>query len=319
LFYSEKDRQSQSALSEVVGAEKHLKDFVEIGVLNIDVDQQVVKELGLNEFPTLLLFPFGDKRTPEKYKGKLTASDISNFGLSKIPNFVSKVNNEFLESNPMKPKVILFSTKETSSALFKTLAKIFRDKMMFGLVSQSSTNLVNQFKVTKFPQVIMISAPNTPPIPYEGSLNFQEMQKFLTQLLKKVDEEQKKDTSGIFLELTSKTKSLCPKDSICAMFFLDPMTKSTYIPILQQIQTAHSKFNVMWIDRTKQSSFEEVFYGGPATQGVLVYNYKRNKFVWMEDVDITQKTVTQFIEKIISGDVFWNRVHDNEPFLKLRN
>jgi len=250
------------------------------------------------------------EKNPERYNGKTASKDIANFALSKLPNFVSSVDDEFLESNPLKPKVLLFSQKDSSSPLYKTLAKVFREKMMFGLIISSNSKLIERFGVKQFPKLMVVL--NNQPITYSGKFTLQELQKFFVQQVKQADEIRKKDTSGVFLELNKKSKSLCPKDSFCVMFFIDAKDNTAYAPLLQEAQRRHPKFHIMWVDRIKQRFFVEVFYGGLDSDAVLVYNSKKSKFSLLED-EISNRSVELFIEKTSSGDTKWSKLEGGSP------
>jgi len=185
--------------------------------------------------------------------------------------------------------------------------------MTFGLIPQSSSELVAKFGVKNFPQLVVIPAPNVSPVFYNGKLTLQDMLRFLNQQLRQAEEERKKDTKGVFLELTKTSKTLCPKDSFCIILFVNPNKISNFVPILQEVQRAHPKFNVMWVNRTKQKSFEEIFNGEPNQDfSALFINTKRSKFVWLDE-ELTQQSLKLFIDKAVSGDVSWEKLSLETP------
>jgi len=59
---------------------------------------------------------------------------------------VSVVSNEnyqqFIDREPTKYKVLIFTERKTTAPLFKALSKSYKDKLLFGEVRKSETELV---------------------------------------------------------------------------------------------------------------------------------------------------------------------------------
>ena len=51
----------------------------------------------------------------------------------------------------------MFSDKKNAPAVIKALSKQYKGKLSFGMVWKTETELVKYFKVTKFPQVIVVT------------------------------------------------------------------------------------------------------------------------------------------------------------------
>jgi tRNA(Leu) C34 or U34 (ribose-2'-O)-methylase TrmL len=70
---------------------------------------------------------------------------ISNAAASKMQSFVSVVTSEnydsFVEQDPSKNKILLFTDRKTTAPLFKSLSKTYKDKLLFGEVKKSETSL----------------------------------------------------------------------------------------------------------------------------------------------------------------------------------
>lgn len=60
----------------------------------------------------------------------------------------------FLDSDLMT-KVILFTDKEQPGLIFKGLSANFYDQLLFGIVNKEENEIVNKFKVTKFPTLLV--------------------------------------------------------------------------------------------------------------------------------------------------------------------
>lgn len=70
------------------------------------------------------------------YKGQMDWKLIAGAAQRKMQNFVSIVNKEnyenFVQENPQKNKIVLFTDKKYTIALFKSLSKTYKDKLVFG-------------------------------------------------------------------------------------------------------------------------------------------------------------------------------------------
>jgi len=124
---------------------KNLGGVVKIGAVNADVEKELAGAYGIKGFPTIKLFPSKIKQSTNgkgydkeaiDYNGQRTASAMSEFALSHLPNFVSPVSSasrdKFFTSD--LSKVLLFSNKKEVTSLFKALAVDFHFGLNFGFV-----------------------------------------------------------------------------------------------------------------------------------------------------------------------------------------
>jgi hypothetical protein len=77
---------------------------------------------------------------------------ISNTAASKMQSFVSIVNKDnyqkFIDQDPSKHKILIFTDRKTTAPLFKSLSKTFKDKLTFGEVKKGEEELFAKFGVT---------------------------------------------------------------------------------------------------------------------------------------------------------------------------
>ncbi|CAI7805602.1 unnamed protein product [Closterium sp. NIES-54] len=67
----------------------------------------------------------------------------------------------FAQTNPLQPKVFLFTNKRDTPGMYKVLSTTFRKDASFALVHESEKKVVARFKVAKFPHMsIMFPAPS---------------------------------------------------------------------------------------------------------------------------------------------------------------
>ena len=82
---------------------------------------------GVQGYPTIVLFPFKNHRSPEPYQRDRTARALVPFALSRLPDLVRPVADSsadaFLRRDPSLPKFILFSAKAAPAPMFKSLAQ----------------------------------------------------------------------------------------------------------------------------------------------------------------------------------------------------
>ena len=65
-----------------------------------------------------------------------------------------------------KFKVLIFTERKTTAPLFKAISKTYKDKLLFGEVRKSETELIEKFKVTQFPSLLVV----TDPFEYESEI-----------------------------------------------------------------------------------------------------------------------------------------------------
>jgi protein disulfide-isomerase A6 len=111
---------------------------------------------------------------------------IANFAARKMQSFVSIVSDINYEQfagrdATTKHKILLFSEKKSTPALFKALSKKFKDKLVFGEVKSSETDLVKAFGVTKFPTLIAVTDFDSHEgVAYDSELKVDQVTKFLS-------------------------------------------------------------------------------------------------------------------------------------------
>jgi hypothetical protein len=80
-----------------------------------------------------------------------------------MQNFCSVVTmgnyEEYVNRDKNKNKVLIFTERKTTAPLFKALSKQYKDKLQFGEVRKSETELIEKFNINKFPSLIVITDP----------------------------------------------------------------------------------------------------------------------------------------------------------------
>lgn len=128
------------------------------------------KSLDTDDFPRLRLFVSPENRYDHEtrvikkhldmpYTEKETdEATIFNFIAQNIPNKSIKLDSynlyPFLNSDSMN-KVILFTEKHYPGVLFRGLTCNFYDKLLFGTVHSTETEVVEKFQIKTFPTILV--------------------------------------------------------------------------------------------------------------------------------------------------------------------
>lgn len=95
---------------------------------------------------------------------------IANFATKKMQSFVSLITTQtyeqFVTTQPTKFHVLLFTERKSTPPIYKALSKQYKDKLLFGEVRKSDTEMLSNFKVSEFPKIVII----TDPFAYEGEV-----------------------------------------------------------------------------------------------------------------------------------------------------
>jgi len=99
------------------------------------------------------------------YNGARETKPMMSYAISKMPNFVEKVNGQAgLEKFLKKaddyglPKVLVFSKSTTTSSMIKAISTEYRRRALVGEIKATKNNqaLVKQYKIKAFPKVIVV-------------------------------------------------------------------------------------------------------------------------------------------------------------------
>ena len=76
----------------------------------------------------------------------------------------------------------MFTERKTTPAVYKSLSKYFKGKLLFGEARKSDTELTSKFKIAKFPTVMVITdGDNYQGKIYEGDSQRDHMMDFLRE------------------------------------------------------------------------------------------------------------------------------------------
>jgi thiol-disulfide isomerase/thioredoxin len=140
----------------------------------IDCEQfgSVCTKEGVTKFPTFRVYPAFPAPTQDFDESPIDMDKLKKLAAKFVGNRVVEVNQNnfdtFVNDNPGKPKVLLFSDKKGVPLIFKALSSHFDKTLLFGLIRETETGLMSKYKVKSFPAVFMIKEKDGKPQKYEG-------------------------------------------------------------------------------------------------------------------------------------------------------
>ncbi|CAI5959451.1 unnamed protein product [Closterium sp. NIES-65] len=152
---------------------EELVGMIFVGVVDMHTDEDaksLATKYGVKEqCGEALLFPLGDDKEenePDRMPlaASLKAMTAAVYALAP-DSFVRHITADSLEvfaqTNPLQPKVFLFTNKRETPGMYKVLSTTFRKDALFALVHESEKKVIARFKVAKFPHMsIMFPAPS---------------------------------------------------------------------------------------------------------------------------------------------------------------
>lgn len=87
-----------------------------------------------------------------------------------MESFVSIVTTgnyeNYIADDTTKFKVLLFTNKKATPPLFKALSKEYKGKLLFGQIKSSDEQLIEKFKITNYPTLMVLTDPSN----YQGTV-----------------------------------------------------------------------------------------------------------------------------------------------------
>lgn len=160
-FFNPKLKKCQDFKEEYVKLAEKMYGIINVGAIDCQSEEELCEEFGMYEIPMIVVFTESFSEDGEKYNGKEDWNSIANAAAKKMQSFVSIVTQQnfdsFLSRDGTKHHVLLFTDKKTTPVIMKSLSKKYLNKLLIGEVRNSEAALVDKFKVTKFPTLMIVS------------------------------------------------------------------------------------------------------------------------------------------------------------------
>eukprot|EP00898_Chlorokybus_atmophyticus_P004427 jgi/Chlat1/4986/Chrsp32S04962 len=152
-----------------------LEGIIKVAAIDCDAYPALAHQHGVTGFPTI--------KVPLDYQGPRTAKKISEFVTALLPSYVDIISSEeayeqFLSSEPSVSKVLLISSKDDVSPMYKAMSLQYRARLKLAQGSAADKTLTARYQADAFPFVILIK-PDGEQVVYNGPVKAQALAEFL--------------------------------------------------------------------------------------------------------------------------------------------
>eukprot|EP00923_Selenidium_pygospionis_P041014 GHVN01071039.1.p1 GENE.GHVN01071039.1~~GHVN01071039.1.p1 ORF type:complete len:412 (+),score=70.60 GHVN01071039.1:64-1299(+) len=327
LFYTKND-ESKSLIDGVYDTvAKEMKQQAKIAAINCDEFRVFCQEQKVDKFPSIMIYPpnpipayifTGDLTSPKALKSTIIRHIPRNH--VRIVTSLAE-HDKIMAENAAVPKVFLFSTKQTPTPLYHSLANQFSDRMSFVFIDMANETLATMYKV-KQPTLLMVrGGPSGKPEKFNGVFEFAPMHKWLNDRSETFvkgggfSDEGRAEDQKIWLvqkipEVTGPShQDICfKKQGLCVIYLADGTIPDSEIAMLEQLKSQYEtgergvNFRWMWMDITLETNFKELL-GVTETPSVVAFKpHKKLKWTGLGDQKATKQSIEKLLEKILGGD-----------------
>ena len=309
-FYSLADQQFEQYGKTLVEFADKTQGLFNGGAVNCGEDEEICEEYDILQTPTIGFF--GENENDySKYKGKIDFNSLFNYATKRMSYYVNEVSrdklNDFFSKRPEKYHVLLFTSKSATPSIYKALSKFFINKLVFGEIKQSESELVKLFHIKNFPtlMVVLDEEKNKNDF-YKGKITYEDVKKYLN---KYADKKRNVDITKV-KEMTYNlynTLGVCSNTdskSICLIYLTNgkkPPKKE--LNLLENLSDKYENdhIKVFYLDLKKNRYFFDTFDDVDSSncQAIIVKG-KRKKYISLNK-DEFKENINNVIENIISG------------------
>ena len=309
-FYKQGDQNYEQYVKTMIEFGEKTQGLFNTGEVNCIEDEEICDEFEVQNTPVIVFFGENEKDY-NKYGGKLDYNSLFSYATKRMSYYVNDVTknklSEFFAKKPEKYHVLLFTSKNSTPSMYKGLSKFFINKLIFGEVMQSETELIKLYNIKKFPtlMVILDEEKNKYDL-YNGKITYEDIKNYLNKYINKkknVDTSKVKEmTSNLYNTLG--TCSTSDGKNICLIYLTQgkkPVRKD-----LKSLENISDKYEndhikVYYLDLKKNKyffkSFEDI--DSSKTQAVIIKG-KRKKYINLDSEEFNSK-INNIIDNIISG------------------
>jgi len=343
-FFKEDNSADQKFLDEYNKVASELKGMAKVTAISCTEFAKFCEKQGVKETPTVMIYP--PNPVPAfKFEGKLEQKSIAGKIAKFMPDKVTKLTKEnadtFLSSSPSEPKMLLFSNKKSVPMMWKALSvdTVFKRTVKFAFVSEDESDIVQRFKVKKFPTVIMQrGGKGETKETYKGELKFLDIKDFVNPYAESGmgdkmagaggGKEESMEEAKPWLvqevpELTLKSHNdVCFKgEGLCVIYLTDGVASQADIEMLtglskkftSQLSDRGAKMKWMYMNLAVESNYKDLFQPAQLPSAVVFNPHKRLRFAAMdhgEDNEIKgdQQGLEKLMDKVLGGDARFKMV-----------
>jgi len=186
-------------------AAKSLSPLIDFYAVDCDAEdnKRLCAEQGIKGFPTIKSFPRGIKSAAHEYQGERTAKSIVDWAGGEVPSRVTPLKsinavNNWSTKESSKPRALLVTTQTKIPVLWKVLGTRYYKDMAFGAIKDESGSISESLELgegtpgAKSKVAIWRKGEEKPTI-HEGSLRFNPLSEFFSELTTVSDEGKKEE------------------------------------------------------------------------------------------------------------------------------
>jgi len=343
-FYNEDSKQDEKFLDEYNKVATDLKGMAKICAMSCTEFPVFCEKNGVKETPSIMVYPINP--VPAfKYDGKMESKALS----AKIARFIAdysmKLTKEnvdaFVTTDPTKPKVILFSNKKSPPTIWKALSSetVFKRTVKFGFATEEDADLVQKFKVQKFPTILMQRGSKAEiKETYTGEMKFLPLKDWVgvfseSGMGDKVagaggKQEESIEEAKPWLvqevpELTVKSQAdICFKgEGLCVIYLKDGELSQAETDMLtglskkftSQLSDRGAKMKWMWMNLNIETEFRTLFEPAQMPSAVVFNPHKRLRFTKLDhgeenEVKGNEQGISGLLDKVLGGDARFKMV-----------
>jgi len=339
-FFKDDNAADKKFLDDYNKVAKELKGMAKVTAINCNDWPLFCKKEKVTTTPTIMMYPI-NPFSAFLYEGKMEAKSIVGKLSKMIPDLSTRITKEnadsWLTSDASKPKVLIFSNKKSPPTILKALSSdtVFSRAAKFGFVTEDEADIVQKFKVTKFPTVVMqrkVGNEFKKEI-YSGEMSFYALQTWVNPYVESgmgdkvgvggaqgsdsnIEDDQPWLNQEI-PELTSKSgPSICFKgDGLCVIYLKDGETSQAEIDMLtglskkftSQLSDRGAKMKWMWMNLAIETGFKDLFKTTQLPSAVVFNPHKRLRFTKLDhgednDVKGDESSLSNLMDKVLGGD-----------------
>jgi len=343
-FFNEDNKKDIAFLDEYNKVAGDLKGMAKVCAISCTDFPVFCKKNDIKETPAVMLYPT-NPIPAFLFQGKLETKPIAGKISKLLPDFTIKVTNEnadtFLTTDSSKPKVLLFSNKNSPPTIWKALSSetVFKRTVKFGFVSQESTEVVDKFKVKKFPAIFMRRGAKAEiKEEYKGEMTFTALKDWVNLHSESGSGFEVKGAGGQeevsieeakpwlvqeVPELTGKSQQdICFKgEGLCVIYLKDGAIAQADTDMLEglskkftsQLSDRGAKMKWMWLNLALEPAYKELFKPAQLPSAVVFNPHKRLRFASLDhgeegEVKGDKAGITSLMDKVLGGDARFKMV-----------
>lgn len=302
-------------------AEKYFGIF-KVAAVNCAAEQELCEdEFQIFETPRVIAYTSALNHEGMLFKGDLkNAQMLANFAVSYMESFVAFLSpdnfQEFVNSEPDKHKILLFTAKKATPPLFKALSKDLKGKLVFGEVRQNNQELLDRFKIKNIPSLMVLTDPDrNEGVLYEGAYKKDAIMKFLREYAY-TSAKKKKADRGEIMEVTRKSLQESQKcggsdANLCLLMIMPDVINSENMNLLKGLANSYSDDPIHFCYIKKSSLNYAELFGGDVDEipSVVIIRGKRMRFTRMEG-EFTNDKIKDFVDQTLGGSSTFKKMND---------